>query len=346
MPGRASVVARVPGTGGGRSLALSAHLDIVPEGDAGRWMHPPFGGVIDESTRTIYGRGAIDDRAGVVIAIAVIETLLAVHMPLAGDIVVHFVLENETTGNGTLLCLEAGHRADAAVIIDGTRGDRAIIAHAGQLQFTVTTRGAAAPVTVSHAGVNAAEILCELLIELRQRTLALNESRPEAWRVFPSPFQLSTQRIAADSIALTLPEAASATCYATFPPPVSVIGMQQLIARWSHEFAARRGLEALPDLSWDGFAADPVETDGGEIARVLARVATDLGTAIPVLSPSTGPSDLRHFAAAGIPAMLYGPGRGGNPHRPDEGYRLDDLPVMVRLFVELAAAWCGCAATA
>src|SRR5207247_298896 len=42
VPDRASLVARVPGCGGGRSLALSAHLDIVPEGDPSRWTHPPF----------------------------------------------------------------------------------------------------------------------------------------------------------------------------------------------------------------------------------------------------------------------------------------------------------------
>ena len=48
-----------------------------------------------------------------------------------GDLLFHFVLEDEITGNGSLMCLEAGHTADAAIILDGTRPDRAIEQHAG-----------------------------------------------------------------------------------------------------------------------------------------------------------------------------------------------------------------------
>jgi acetylornithine deacetylase/succinyl-diaminopimelate desuccinylase-like protein len=163
--------------------------------------------------------------------------------------------------------------------------------------------------------------------------------------VFPSPFQLVTQRITAESIALTLPEVATASCHVTFPPPVSAAGLQRLLDQWTREFAGRRGLDGRYELVW-GFAAEPVEACAGDIARVLARVANDLGMTVPSLAPSTGPSDLRHFADAGIPGLLYGPGRGYNAHRPDEHYRLDDLPAMICLFVELAAAWCGCAALA
>ena len=42
--GRHSLVVRVPGAGGGRSLVLNAHLDIVPAGDPADWSHPPFSG--------------------------------------------------------------------------------------------------------------------------------------------------------------------------------------------------------------------------------------------------------------------------------------------------------------
>ena len=38
------IVARRPGSGGGRSLAFNAHVDVVPVGDRSAWSHDPFAG--------------------------------------------------------------------------------------------------------------------------------------------------------------------------------------------------------------------------------------------------------------------------------------------------------------
>jgi acetylornithine deacetylase/succinyl-diaminopimelate desuccinylase-like protein len=50
-------VARVPGDGGGPSLLLLGHLDVVPA-DAEEWTHPPFSGLVEDGY--VWGRGAID----------------------------------------------------------------------------------------------------------------------------------------------------------------------------------------------------------------------------------------------------------------------------------------------
>ena len=42
-PDRANLIARIPGTGEGPSLALLGHTDVVPA-DAEDWQHPPFDG--------------------------------------------------------------------------------------------------------------------------------------------------------------------------------------------------------------------------------------------------------------------------------------------------------------
>ena len=57
-PSRANLVARIPGSGGGRSLAYVGHTDVVPA-DARDWTHPPFEGVVDDAGY-LYGRGAVD----------------------------------------------------------------------------------------------------------------------------------------------------------------------------------------------------------------------------------------------------------------------------------------------
>jgi acetylornithine deacetylase/succinyl-diaminopimelate desuccinylase-like protein len=69
-PGRASVIARLPGadpTAG--ALVVHAHLDVVPVQEKD-WTHPPFGAEVHDGI--LYGRGAVDMKnyAGVMLAIA------------------------------------------------------------------------------------------------------------------------------------------------------------------------------------------------------------------------------------------------------------------------------------
>ena len=57
-PDRANLVARIPGTGDGPSLALVGHTDVVPA-DAQDWRHPPFSGHLDDEGY-LWGRGSVD----------------------------------------------------------------------------------------------------------------------------------------------------------------------------------------------------------------------------------------------------------------------------------------------
>src|SRR5689334_4346529 len=46
-PRRYPVVAgRLPGAGGGRSLALNGHVDVVPVGETSAWSHDPWDGEV------------------------------------------------------------------------------------------------------------------------------------------------------------------------------------------------------------------------------------------------------------------------------------------------------------
>lgn len=56
-PGRANLVARIPGTGRFKPLVLLSHLDVVGANPA-QWRHDPFGGIIADDY--IWGRGALD----------------------------------------------------------------------------------------------------------------------------------------------------------------------------------------------------------------------------------------------------------------------------------------------
>ena len=54
-------------------LLLAGHLDVVPA-DSAKWSHPPFSGVI--ANGYLWGRGALDDKVGVLGILEAVESLL------------------------------------------------------------------------------------------------------------------------------------------------------------------------------------------------------------------------------------------------------------------------------
>jgi acetylornithine deacetylase len=345
VAGRSNVVVRVPGMGGGRSLVLNCHIDTQPVSDEEKWTRPPLSGHIDPTTNTIYGRGAMDDKAGVAICLGLMQVIVEQGLRFAGDVVFHFVLEDEITGNGSLACLEAGHAADAAIIVDGTRPDRAIDQHAGNMEFQIALKGEPASVSVSHLGVNAAERLSRVLLHLRESFHRLNTQREPPWTEFPSPYQFVIHGIWADASRFSIPIMATARCFVTFPPPATIEGMRLFLEGETRHHAEANSYSHNAEFNWNGFWAKPVCCATDELRALVCETARHNGISGIRIIPSTGTSDMRHFAQRGIPCLLYGPGRGFNPHRADEHFLLDDLPFMMKVYLDIVSWWCNSASS-
>jgi acetylornithine deacetylase/succinyl-diaminopimelate desuccinylase-like protein len=94
-PGRASVQARLPGTGGARPLLLLNHLDVVAA-LAEEWAVPPFSGELRDGY--VYGRGALDCK-GIATVEAMVLLLLKRHdIRLQRDIIFLGTAGEETGG--------------------------------------------------------------------------------------------------------------------------------------------------------------------------------------------------------------------------------------------------------
>ena len=111
--GRPCVVGVLKGKGTGRSLILNTHIDTAPSGDLASWSYPPYSGIIQNGL--LHGRGAWDDKAGIVECLMIAEAIKTTGISLKGNLIIKVVIEDEVTGNGTLACLERGYIADAAV---------------------------------------------------------------------------------------------------------------------------------------------------------------------------------------------------------------------------------------
>ncbi|MFY1694086.1 MULTISPECIES: M20/M25/M40 family metallo-hydrolase [unclassified Solwaraspora] len=95
-PGRANVVARIPGTDPGRgALLVHGHLDVVPA-DATEWSVPPFAGEVRDGY--LWGRGAIDMKDFDAMMLAVVRDWQRTGVRPPRDIVLTFTADEEAGG--------------------------------------------------------------------------------------------------------------------------------------------------------------------------------------------------------------------------------------------------------
>jgi acetylornithine deacetylase len=116
--GRPNLAGTLSGSGGGRSILLTGHIDVVPPGEIAHWRHPPFAGAREGNT--IHGRGAVDMKGGVASMLSAAEILRELEVPLSGDILFATVVDEEIGGMGTLAMADRGYRADAGILTEPT----------------------------------------------------------------------------------------------------------------------------------------------------------------------------------------------------------------------------------
>lgn len=115
--GRCNVTARLKGSGGGRSLLLTTHLDTVPPYD----MPDPCSPVIKGDH--LYGRGAADAKGALACMITAMAALKRAGIVLPGDLLFAGVIDEEHCSAGTRALINSGFTADAALVGEPTGFD-------------------------------------------------------------------------------------------------------------------------------------------------------------------------------------------------------------------------------
>ncbi|WP_395657220.1 dipeptidase [Nocardioides sp.] len=119
--GLPAVIAHKAGPEGAPTVLLYAHHDVQPENDHADWDSPPFEPT--ERGDRLYGRGAADDKAGIVAHLGA----LRVHGDDLSVGVTMFIEGEEEIGSETLSALLAEHqerlKADVIVIADSGNWD-------------------------------------------------------------------------------------------------------------------------------------------------------------------------------------------------------------------------------
>lgn len=152
-PGRPNVWAVWNGDLPGKTLLFEAHTDVVTEGAAGDWEHPPF--AADLVDGRIYGRGACDTKGNLAAAVLAVRAIKDSGVPFPGRLVLCHPVDEEGMMGGIKEFIEGGHAegVDAAVICEPEE-NRICVEQKGAMRVEVTVRGRMAHGAMPLSGVN------------------------------------------------------------------------------------------------------------------------------------------------------------------------------------------------
>lgn len=307
----------------GPVVALNAHGDVVPPGEG--WTRDPYGAEIVDGW--MYGRGVAVSKSDFATYAFALLALEQAGAKLKGSVELHLTYDEESGGEiGPARLLGEGiSKPDLAI---GAGFSYAVVnAHNGCLHLEVQVDGRSAHAAMPFTGIDALEAANTILSALYAWRTGL-AARVSGIAGVGSP-QLTIGLIKGGINTNVVPDRVTFRLDRRIVPeenPAEVeaelLGVIETASR-AHPQArvtARRILLAEPLVPLSG---------GRPVTEILCRHATRvmgepvIATGVPLYT------DARHYAAAGIPIVLYGAGphtiEEANAHRADERLPLSDL---------------------
>lgn len=328
--------------GAGPVVALNAHGDVVPPGLG--WLHDPYAGTIEDGEHgpVMYGRGVAvskSDFATYTWTLLALRRAAANGAKLSGTIELHFTYDEEAGGEiGPKYLLDQGlTRPDFAIAAGFAYAVTS--AHDGCLHLEVTVTGKQAHAAMPETGIDALEAANAILTALYDSRAALKQIHSNIAGITCPSLNVGLIRggintnVVPDQVVFRLDRRII---------PEEQFDQVEAELRALIGQAARKHPQASVDVRRILLAAPLVPQPGWEtISDALRRHAREvLGIDPPVVGVPLY-TDARHYAARGIPIVLYGAGPRtileANAHNADENLRLNDLRAATKI-VALATA--------
>lgn len=320
-PGRPSVVARLAGDRE-EALWFDAHLDTV---SAGNMAFEPFEGRIEGDR--LYGRGAADDKASLAAMMAALINVARSGSKPPLTVIFTGTADEEYRMRGLRSLLDSGLRARAAIVGEPT-GLEIVIAHKGVARFSIATRGKAAHSSRPEEGVNAIYRMARIVQALEayakggvgrethpllgKATLSVGVIRGgEHVNVVPDRCEIDVDRrlLPGEDARRAVAQVKAYLSTAVEDVDVEVIG---------------------PTLTVPGLSVSSEEPLVQGVAQAVREVTGK--------APLTGMMGATHagpLVAAGIPALVMGPGAMGQAHTATEELDLAQLDQAAAIYEAL-----------
>ncbi|CAB3690055.1 M20 family metallopeptidase [Achromobacter kerstersii] len=309
--------------GPGRRVALNAHGDVVPPGDG--WQHDPYGAEIDNGS--LYGRAAAVSKSDFASFTFAVRALEAVAHPTHGAVELHFTYDEEFGGLlGPGWLLSQGLTKPDLMIAAGFSYE-VVTAHNGCLQMEVTVHGKMAHAAIPSTGVDALQGAVKILNAL----YAQNEQYQHITSDVPGishPY-LNIGRIEGGTNTNVVPGKVSFKLDRRMIPEENAAEVEANIRQIIQDAAA-----SMPGISIDikrlllANSMRPLPGNQPLVAAIQKHGEALFGEPIPAMGTPLY-TDVRLYAEAGIPGVIYGAGPRtvleSHAKRNDERVVLEDL---------------------
>jgi acetylornithine deacetylase/succinyl-diaminopimelate desuccinylase-like protein len=316
---------------GGPCLALNAHGDVVAPGLG--WTRDPYGAeIVDDPAHgpTMYGRGVAvskSDFATYAYALRALQTLAETGHRLNGSVELHFTYDEEAGGDiGPRWLLEQRlSRPDYAICAGFSYA--VTTAHNGCLHLEVTVRGRQGHAAMPESGVDALAAATTILARIYDSRAALSKRRSAVSGITHPTLNVGlieggiNTNVVPDRVSFRIDR----RIIPEENPAQAEAELRTIIERAAAECSGIR-VEICRIL----LALPLVPVAGAERLKDALRRHGESFFGVPIAEHGVPLyTDARHYAAAGIPTVLYGAGprtlAEAHGHAADECLRLNDL---------------------
>jgi succinyl-diaminopimelate desuccinylase len=345
-PGRPNIICELEGAAGpGELLLFEGHTDVVTPGDRAGWSYDPFGAEVVDGR--MYGRGTADMKAGVAAMLFAMRAIQLAGSPFRGRIRLLIPVDEEGLMLGIKHMVAAGHAAGAAAAIICEPEEREIcLASKGALRIRLLSHGRIAHGAMPEEGVNALAGMVRLLarvLDLERELQAAHGAHPLLGKLYISP-TIARAPLSGDTSQLNcLPDLCDAfldiRTIPAIPHAALLARIHGLIAGLcAEEPRYRFDLEVIDDRPSVEIASDH------PIVAALAAAHAQIYGEPAAWGGVPGSTDGTILARdAGVPVVVYGPGRKRIPHQPDEFVELDEVVRAAQVYICAALGFLGIA---
>jgi acetylornithine deacetylase len=340
--GRPNIVATWKGTGGGRSLLLNGHTDVIPVGNGEGWSDNPWSAKVKDGR--LYGRGACDMKSGVASHILAVDFLKSAGFQLKGDVLINIVIDEEVSGHGTLDTVIRGYTADAGISGE-TSGLAVQPACIGRIWFEIEIQGKPAGIQRRYQGVSG----IELGYKIAKAVEALEAKRVATvkHRLYPKPI---------DALPCMIGAFHSGSFPSSFPATCLLKGSMATVPGEDHEGVKRTLVEHIakvaaeddwmkdhpPSVRFVGYDAQASEIPVDHpIVLTVSKNYTEVTGQPAEISGRQGAADTRFLNLYGhTPTVIFGPGSTAVMHSDDEYVSIDDYIAAIKVMALSIYDWC------
>jgi acetylornithine deacetylase len=348
QPGREQVVARLRGSGGGRSMMFNGHLDIDPLTES--WGWDPFEPRVEGNR--LWGAGVHNMKSGVAAMTMAAVALERSGVELKGDLVVACVVGELQGGVGTVHLVNSGVWTDMAIVPEPYSVENILTKSVGVHDFAINVIGRSEHISRMEESVDAIQKMMRVIDRIKHLEFDIYDpDLPGAPRWVVGSIIGGRSREYDLAGPYNIPDVCTIIVDFRYPPGLTieavnakVVEMLEEIRAEDSEFRYEFEYPVNPRFRVGGVVMPPMGVSpNAEVVQILKENHKHVTGKYPKRIGAVPPysycgNDTAHLERAGIECCLYGPR--GYPDDVEKHVRIDEMVTCAKSLALTAAEVC------